>query len=241
VRAFVIYGAAFAIMFFATNFMLAFRQIGLKKYLEGDMVLGSTYMGGPVDERESLFVDANLYNIIGVQRSFPERIDFMRWEILSEMIFRPIPRAIFPWKPLGISLKIEDALARDGKPMTLTISITIIGELFVGFGAMGVGVGCLIFGACGGWWSRLGSRRNSDMGMLVYVSGFFAFAISMRSIFMIGVALLPTLAAIVFTWWAVRKIRDVIDRRRAEKAAALPSGGEVRRLPNGRLLPNRSR
>ena len=51
------------------------------------------------------------------------------------------------------------------------------------------------FGALTGWWSHLASAQNSELGILIYSSGFFATVISMRSLFVFTTALLPTVAA----------------------------------------------
>ncbi|MEZ5304494.1 MAG: hypothetical protein R3F11_28190 [Verrucomicrobiales bacterium] len=231
-RVFLIFGMMFGVMYFATNFMLAFRQIGLKKFMQGDYYLGRSYVGpssGPVDERDELFVDANLFNISETIRAFPHQVEYQRWDIVKEIFFRPIPRALWSGKPLGLALKIEDAFAREGKPMTLTISITIVGEMWVGFGMPGVVFGCFVFGIFAGWWNRLAARTNSDLGFLIYVTGFLGLVISMRSIYAIGVFLLPTFAVVVFTWQMIRKVYQAQQVVRADSQAD--------RLRTGRPLP----
>jgi len=64
----------------------------------------------------------------------------------------------------------------------------------------------LIFGALTGWWSYLASPKNSELGILIYASGFFATVISMRSLFVFTTALLPTVAALVIGTYAVRML-----------------------------------
>ena len=64
----------------------------------------------------------------------------------------------------------------------------------------------LFFGAITGWWNFLASARNSELGILIYASGFFASVISMRSLFVFTTALLPTAAALVIGSFAVQQL-----------------------------------
>jgi len=65
----------------------------------------------------------------------------------------------------------------------------------MGCGNVVVLIAGLLFGALTGWWSRLANPHNSDFGTLVYASGFFATVITMRSLFVLTTALLPTIGA----------------------------------------------
>ena len=48
--------------------------------------------------------------------------------------------------------------------------------------------------------------ENSELGILIYASGFFAAVISMRSLFVFSTALLPTVAAVVVGSLVVRNL-----------------------------------
>jgi hypothetical protein len=184
-----------ALMIFATFFMLRFRNVGFRNYLEGN------YEDLPAGEK-SMFVDYNLYAICRLVEVFPEQQHFLGLEIPYQALIRPIPRAIWSGKPEGLSSSIEEALGVEG----VTISASFAGEAYMSGGLVMVLIIALVFGALTGWWSHLASPKNSELGILIYASGFFSTVISMRSLFVFTTALLPTVAALVIGTYAVRTL-----------------------------------
>jgi hypothetical protein len=182
------------VMVVATYAMLQFRTVGLRNYLNGD------YEPPPPGEK-SMFVDYNLYAICRLVEVFPRQQHYLGWEIPYQALIRPIPRAMWPGKPEGLSSSIEDALGADEG---VTISASFVGEAYMSGGMPTVLIIALVFGALTGWWSHLASPKNSELGILIYASGFFATVISMRSLFVFTTALLPTVAALVIGTYAVR-------------------------------------
>jgi hypothetical protein len=183
------------VMLFATYYMLQFRNVGLRAYLNGESSATSS------GER-TLFIDYNLYAICRLTEVFPKQHDYLGWEIPYQALIRPIPRAIWSGKPEGLSSSIEDALGVSG----MTISASFVGEAYMSGGLFAVIVIALVFGIVTGWWGHLASPKNSELGILIYASGFFATVISMRSLFVFTTALLPTVAALVICTYAVRFI-----------------------------------
>src|SRR5271163_3281811 len=78
----------------------------------------------------------------------------------------------------------------------MTIAASFVGEAYMSDGWTGVFIAGIFFGVITGWWSRLASARNSELGILIYASGFLAAVISMRSIFVFTTAILPTVVAL---------------------------------------------
>jgi hypothetical protein len=204
-------------MVFATYFMLQFRNVGFRNYMHGDYE-------PPMSGERTLFVDYNLYAICRLVDVFPHKQPYLGWEIPYQALIRPIPRAIWPGKPEGLSSSIEDALGVEG----VTISASFVGEAYMSGGLLATIVIALIFGALTGWWSYLASPKNSELGILIYASGFFATVISMRSLFVFTTALLPTVAALVIGTYAVRLLAS--QAQRLLSRAALRSA-QARRLP----------
>jgi len=99
-------------------------------------------------------------------------------------------------------------------------------------GMIAVLVIALVFGALTGWWSYLASPHNSELGILIYASGFFATVISMRSLFVFTTALLPTVAALVIGTYAVRILSAQAQRLLAR--AAMRSAPARRPAPQPR-------
>lgn len=180
-------GATAALLFVSTRVMLEFRPVGLKNYLtqqEEDEQL---------TEEQSLFVDYNLFVISRLTELFPGRYAHLGWEVPYLAVVRPIPRALWPGKPEGLTITMEQALDVEG----LTLASSFVGEAYIAFGHVGIVAFGLLFGWFAGWWSHLASPRNSPFGVLIYASGFFAIVISMRSLFVFTTAILPTAAAII--------------------------------------------
>jgi hypothetical protein len=65
----------------------------------------------------------------------------------------------------------------------------------------------VFFGFICTWWSHLASPKNSEIGVLIYASGFVAVAISMRSLFVFTTALLPTIIAALGGRWLVNRMK----------------------------------
>lgn len=179
----------------ASTVMLKFRNGGLKHWLETGEESSAAF-------EKTLFVDYNLCAISRLVEVFPSRHAFLGWEVPFQALIRPIPRALWPGKPEGLSMSIEQALGAEN----MTISASFAGEAYIAGGMIGVIIGGLFFGLATGWWSYLSSPRNSELGVLIYASGFFAAVISMRSLFAFTTALLPTAAAIVIGTYAVKKL-----------------------------------
>lgn len=203
---------------FSTVFMLRFRNIGLTNYLEGGYAK-------EVDPDEALFVDLNLYAMTQIMEVFPKRHSYLGLEVPYLAVIRPIPRAMWPGKPEGLSSTIEDALGVEG----MTISATFVGEAYMSGGLIVVLVSGLFFGYIAGWWSQLASPKNSDLGILIYASGFFAAVITMRSMFVFTTALLPTVCSVIAAAYLVRRLRP---RRVMDYHTALAMDVPVVKRPN---------
>lgn len=203
------------IMTFATFFMLQFRTVGLKNYLAENGANFTSMEPPPGEEVKTLYVDYNLYSICRLVEVFPSRYEYSGFEIPYLALIRPIPRALWKGKPEGMKTSIEEAMGMEG----LTISASFAGEAYMSGGNIVVFLIALAFGAVGGWWCYLASLRNSEIGILIYASGFFAAVISMRSLLVFTTALLPTVAGIVIATYLVGKLRDRIHTMRA------PAGG----------------
>ena len=144
-----------------------------------------------------LYVDYNLYNIGALVSIFPDQADYIGWDAPLWLIARPIPRVFWPGKPDGSAVSIENVFGVEG----VTIAATFVGESYIAAGLFGVIIVALLIGMLAQWWTRKAFSAESGFGILIYGSGFFAVVISMRSIYWLPVAILPTLAAIVLGYF----------------------------------------
>jgi hypothetical protein len=171
------------LLYLAAYFMLQFRNVGVADYVNST----SKDIGY---KQDTLFIDNNLPVISRLTDVFPDRFAYLGSEFLSFAILHPVPRALWPGKPEGLSVSTADALGARG----LSLSSTFVGEAFMMGGYSAILVTGLFFGWLGGWWNRFGSRLRSNVGAMVYASGCYAAGISMRSMLWTTVAMLPPFA-----------------------------------------------
>jgi hypothetical protein len=176
----------------ASSIMLDTRTIGLKNYMKHQDTPAFA-----AEEPASFYVDLNLVNLSAMTEKIPATHPYLGLEVPFVALVHPIPRALWHGKPEGLSLSIEETLGEEDDSTTL--STTFIGEAYLAGGFLGVIIASLFFGMLTGWWGRLTLAVSSELGFLIYASGFFATAISMRSLFVLSTAVLPTIAALSLT------------------------------------------
>ena len=177
----------FGILFLATYYEIRFRAVGLRDYLQG------VESGSAEDEEVGLYVDYNLYTIGALVSIFPDHADYIGWDAPLWLIVRPIPRALWPGKPDGSAVSVENVFGVEG----ITIAATFVGESYMAAGLIGVIIVALLVGMLAQWWTRKAFSPESGFGILIYGSGFFAIVIAMRSMYLLPVAILPTVGAAV--------------------------------------------
>jgi hypothetical protein len=213
-RVIVLAGVAVVLLYSAAYYMLQFRQEGLENYVES---VGSVEGEGAVEgkgwKRATLFIDNNLPTISALTDVFPNRFDYLGSELVFFAILRPLPRALWPAKPDKLSVAAEDALGLTG----LTLSSTFVGESYMMGGYPAILMVGLFLGWLAGWWTRFGLDLRSNVGMVLYASGFFAAAASMRSIVFTTTAMLPTVAIWLYAKWKRPRMQTLraqpVDRR----------------------------
>ncbi|WP_421659454.1 oligosaccharide repeat unit polymerase [Leptothermofonsia sp. ETS-13] len=178
--------AAGFITVFASYHMLEFRTIGLRNYLENQVYASDTV-------RDTLSVDYNLWSIGLIANALPRKHDFLGLEVIYWALIRPIPRVLFPDKPEGLSVSIEEIVDAEG----WTVSSTYLGEAYMAGGMVGVIAISLFFGALAAWWNRMALQRKSAYAMMTYSLGFAAAGITMRSLFWLTTMILPIVALLL--------------------------------------------
>jgi hypothetical protein len=175
---------------------IRFRNGGLGNYLEG-----------ATDDREDvesgLYVDYDLYVISELVTIFPNYVDYIGWDGPQWLLVRPVPRFLWPGKPDGKSVAAENVLGVQGA--VVTVSCTFVGESYMVAGLAGVIFTAFALGMLTRWWTKKVFSKHSDLGIMIYGSGFFAIAITMRSVYLLPVAMLPTIFAAVIGYWLTQK------------------------------------
>jgi hypothetical protein len=173
----------------ATYYMISIRTYGLQNWEQG------------VEHADRFSIDMNILNIAGLMRAFPSEHDFLGLEIPFSAAIRPIPRFLWPGKPEGLSVSIEEVLGAEG----LTLSAAYIGELWMAGGLFAVVLGSLVFGAVASGWNRVGTMAQGNLDKILFASGFFAAGLCMRSFLGVAPTILPTVALLVFRYWHYRR------------------------------------
>jgi hypothetical protein len=167
--------------------MLGFRTMGLQSYLTNRYYA----IEKPND---TLAVDYNLASIGKIADALPRNHEFLGLEVLYWSLVKPVPRAMWPEKPVGLSVSIEKIMGAEG----YTVAATYLGESYMMGGMFGVIGMSMFFGAVAAWWNRMAMQQQSDYALVVYALGFFAAGLTMRSMFWFTTAILPVVAMIVF-------------------------------------------
>jgi hypothetical protein len=111
---------------------------------------------------------------------------------------------LWPGKPEGLSVGIEEALGASG----LTLAATFVGEAYMSGGALAVVLTGLVFGAAAALWNRVGIHLRSNLDLVIYVSGFLSGLVAMRSPLSMVPMMLPTVAL-----WTLGKMAAKRSRR----------------------------
>jgi oligosaccharide repeat unit polymerase len=176
-----------------TSYMLEFRNVGLTDYSFSDD-----------SSRSTLYIDRNIVVLAQLTNAFPAMHDFLGWEMPYTALVHPIPRALWPGKPEGLSISIESVVG----VTQASISCTFIGEAYMMGGLIGVMLVAILFGAAAKLWNRVGQDQGSVFSQLLYASGFFCAAISMRSLQWTTVTMLPTLALWMYARMFLKQTRS---------------------------------
>jgi oligosaccharide repeat unit polymerase len=203
-RVIVLSSVTAALLYLAAYHMLAFRTVGLGEY--GRETEGYN--------KETLFIDNNLPTISRLTDVFPNRYAYLGSELVFWSILHPVPRALWPSKPEKLSVSAEEALGMSG----LTLSSTFVGEAYMVGGYPAILIVGLLFGWLGAWWNRFGLNLRSNVGLILYASGFFAAMLSMRSTIFTTTAMLPTFAI----WLYAKRQRTRIQNREAQPVGRKP-------------------
>ena len=201
-------GIGVVLLYVSTQQMLAFRQIGLANYLK---------YGKPevenAEDSSGFFVDANLLNMAMLIQAFDMRHDPIGMDVPYNALIRPIPRAIWPGKPEGLKIGIEEAVGMEG----LTLAVTFVGEGYMSAKATGVILSGLFFGGLCGFWNARFRNSSGSFSQLVYAAGFLPAAISMRSLFSFTPAVLPILGLLIISWLLKNQSGEKVSKKPLRK------------------------
>ena len=175
-----LFTTAFAIvaLLVALQVMLEYRNVGLSVLVgQGDVPSGR-YEKRQILEGQHLRVDDNFYRLCQIIQLIPAQYPFVYQRYLIYVIVRPIPRVLWPGKPIDPGFDLPTALGVEG----LSLSYSIIGELYMSLGLIGVALGGWLYGRIASTASGLLSRCRTQGALVIYSIVVMALFSGMRSI-----------------------------------------------------------
>lgn len=158
--------------------MLEYRTVGLGVLVGAGEVPSGRFEKRQILEEQHLRVDDNFYRLCQIIQLIPAQYPFVYHKYLIYVIVRPIPRVLWPGKPIDPGFDLPTALGVEG----LSLSYSVIGELYMSLGLFGVALGGWLYGRIASTASGLLARCRTQGALVIYSIVVMALFSGMRSI-----------------------------------------------------------
>ncbi len=148
--------------------MLAYRNIGFKAVRQEN---------ANITVYDSLRVDDNFYRLTQIIQYIPDAHPYVYHRAVVYALIRPVPRVLWPGKPTTPGYDLPELNGMKG----VSLTTSIIGELYASYGLVAVFIGALLFGRMARMWSRIEELPASASGALTYSLGLMAMFAGLRS------------------------------------------------------------
>lgn len=159
------------------QFMLEYRSVGLG-VLVGNEIPSGRYEKRQILEEQHLRVDDNFYRLCQIIQLIPESYGYVYHKYLIYVIVRPVPRIFWPGKPVDPGFDLPTALGVEG----VSYSYSVIGELYMSLGFIGIALGGWFYGRVASTASGLLARCTTQGALVIYSIVVMALFSGMRSI-----------------------------------------------------------
>jgi oligosaccharide repeat unit polymerase len=174
-----------ALLLVVMQTILAYRNSGFQTVIGEDNQLEFDY----------LHVDDNFLRLAQIIDLVPEQQPYTYEKQILYYVIRPIPRVIWPSKPIDPGFDLPSILGKEG----VSLSSSAIGEFYLSLGFIGVLLGGLIYGKLANSISVLLAGYQESSAILVYSLSTMALVAGMRSIIELILMSYMLLAWIVIT------------------------------------------
>jgi hypothetical protein len=171
-------GLAIIALLVTLQVMLEYRNVGLGVLVGQGEIPSGRQEKRQVLEEKHLRVDDNFYRLCQIIQLIPEQYPFVYHKYLIYVIVRPIPRILWPGKPVDPGFDLPTALGVEG----LSLSYSVIGELYMSLGLIGVALGGWLYGRIASTASGLLARCHTQGALVIYSIVVMALFSGMRSI-----------------------------------------------------------
>lgn len=197
IRHYVLLGVFGFLFLILLDMQLAFRNKGYQ-----DMF--STY---EIEQMDEIRVDDNFLRLAQVIELIPSQFPHSGMDYLIWSFARPIPRAIWPGKPMGPGFDVAEMVGAKG----VSLTTTVVGEAYASFGfLMIIVVGC-ISGILSGTLNTLLKRPIGVLGVAFYALGVLALVAGVRALVDLIIFSYAFLGLFVVYKYLLRRKRGVFE------------------------------
>lgn len=158
--------------------MLEYRNVGLGALVgKGEAVSGRSEKSRVLEEQH-LRVDDNFYRLCQIIQLIPASYPFVYHKYFVYVMVRPVPRVFWPGKPVDPGFDLPTALGVEG----VSYSYSVIGELYMSLGLIGVALGGWFYGRVAAMARDLLARATTQGALVIYSIVVMALFSGMRSI-----------------------------------------------------------
>jgi len=162
----------------ALQIMLEYRNVGLSALVGTAEPTASGREKTQMLEEEHLRVDDNFYRLCQIIQLIPQSHGFVYHEYLVYVLVRPVPRVFWPEKPVSPGFDLPTALGVQG----VSYSYSVIGELYMSLGFIGIALGGWFYGRVAAFARGLLSHSTTQGAMVIYSIMVMALFSGLRSI-----------------------------------------------------------
>ena len=169
--------ATFAVLL-TLQLMLEYRNVGFSMLVNtGEMTVNGQEKKQILEE-EHLRVDDNFYRLCQIIQLIPNSHGFVYHDYLVYVLVRPVPRVFWPEKPVDPGFDLPSALGVGG----VSFSYSVIGELYMSLGFIGIALGGLFYGRVSAFARGLLGACSTQGALVIYSIIVMALFSGMRSI-----------------------------------------------------------
>jgi oligosaccharide repeat unit polymerase len=158
--------------------MLEYRNVGLNVLVGKGEIPTGRLEKRQILEEQHVRVDDNFYRLCQIIQLIPESYPFVYHKYLVYVVVRPIPRVFWPGKPVDPGFDLPTALGVQG----VSYSYSVIGELYMSLGFIGIALGGWFYGRVASTASGLLARCRTQGALVIYSIVVMALFSGMRSI-----------------------------------------------------------
>ena len=157
--------------------MLEYRNVGLSVLVTSEQTANG-FEKNQMLEEEHLRVDDNFYRLCQIIQLIPKTHGYVYQDYLVYVLVRPVPRVFWPGKPVDPGFDLPAALGVQG----VSYSYSVIGELYMSLGLIGVALGGWFYGRIAAFARGLLTQSTTQGALVIYSIIVMALFSGMRSI-----------------------------------------------------------